>query len=94
MAFVRSSQHREKDESVGFASFSFSDDGRFAPTVALGVHSSKDVMFIKEIGGGMLGTVFLAKTLNTHAMCCVKVMQKWKVTHLDQGKTYRANSNS
>ena len=54
--------------------------------VALGVRSSKDVMFIKEIGGGMLGTVFLAKTLNTHAMCCVKVMQKWKVTHLDQGK--------
>ena len=55
-------------------------------SVALGVRSSKDVMFIKEIGGGMLGTVFLAKTLNTHAMCCVKVMQKWKVTHLDQEK--------
>lgn len=54
--------------------------------IALDVRSSKDVMFIKEIGGGMLGTVFLAKTLSSHAMCCVKVMQKWKVAHLDQGK--------
>jgi len=48
------------------------------------VKSKNDVMFLKEIGGGMLGAVFLAKTLNTRTTCCVKVMQKWKVVHLEQ----------
>ena len=50
------------------------------------VRSSKDVVFVKEIGGGMLGAVFVAKTLSTLTTCCVKVMHKWKVAHLDQEK--------
>ena len=50
------------------------------------VKTKSDMLFLKEIGGGMLGAVFLAKTLNTRATCCVKVMHKWKVSHLDQEK--------
>jgi len=50
------------------------------------VRSSREVVFVKEIGGGMLGAVFVAKTLSTLTTCCVKVMHKWKVAHLDQEK--------
>jgi protein kinase X len=50
----------------------------------INVKSKGDVVFLKEIGGGMLGAVFLAKSLNTRTTCCVKVMQKWKVMHLEQ----------
>lgn len=55
-------------------------------SVDFDVHSSKDVLFVKEIGSGMLGSVFIAKTLNTQETCCVKVMHKWKIAHLDQEK--------
>ena len=48
------------------------------------VNSRQDVALLKEVGGGMLGAVFLAKTLNTHTVCCVKIMHKWKIVHLEQ----------
>jgi serine/threonine protein kinase/CRP-like cAMP-binding protein len=48
------------------------------------VNSRQDVTLLKEVGGGMLGAVFLAKTLNTHTVCCVKIMHKWKILHLEQ----------
>lgn len=44
---------------------------------------SKDVVFVKEIGGGMFGVVFVVKMLSIFIMCCVKVMYKWKVVYLD-----------
>lgn len=50
----------------------------------LDARSSKDVLFLKEIGGGMLGAVFLARAAKTQKICCVKVMHKWKVVHLEQ----------
>ena len=56
----------------------------FSTAPELEARSIKDVLFLKEIGGGMLGAVFLARTLKSHEICCVKVMHKWKVAHLEQ----------